>query len=155
MCDSTAPSNLSEAEVDSRVNLLFELEDPSLVYDLQHHLAGRQAKFDTFWNEAKKFLQEDIGVAVDDRRHSTVVHVAKGVSVRDLREQVISRCPEGTPVPSDEWICLQFVPTSLSSHTALRYTGKLEASTAEAIKEKSSRLPLCCMLLPIPEGVCN
>lgn len=54
-------------------------------------------------------------------------HVAKAVSVHGLREQVVSRCPEGTPVPSDEWICLQFAPTSLSSHTiALCYTGKLE-----------------------------
>ena len=126
VCDSSASANLSEAEIDSRVNLLFELEDPSLFYDLRHHLAGRQAKFDTFWDEAKKFIQEDVGVAVDDRRHSTVVHVAKAVSVRDLREQVISRCPEGTLVPSDEWIRLQFAPASLSSHTALRYTGKLE-----------------------------
>lgn len=108
------------------MNLLFELEDPSLVYDLRHHLAGRQAKFDTFWDEAKTFIHEDIGVAVDDRRHSTVIHIAKAVSVRDLREQVVSRCPEGTPVPSDEQIRLQFAPTSLSSHTALRYTGKLE-----------------------------
>ena len=79
VCDSSAPSILSEAEVDSRVNLLFELEDPLLVYDLRHHLAGRQAKFDTFWDEAKKFLQEDIGIAVDNRRHSTVVHVPEGV----------------------------------------------------------------------------
>ena len=48
------------------------------------------------------------------------------MSVHDLHEQVISRCPEGTPVPSDERIHLQFAPTSLSSHTVLRYTGKLE-----------------------------
>ena len=126
VCDSSASANLSEAEIDSRVNLLFELEDPSLFYDLRHHLAGRQAKFDTFWDEAKKFIQEDVGVAVDNRRHSTVVHVAKAVSVRDLREQVVSRCREGTLVSSDEWIRLQFAPASLSSHTALRYTGKLE-----------------------------
>ena len=38
MSDSSA--NLSEAEIDSRVNLLFELEDPSLVYDLRHHFSG-------------------------------------------------------------------------------------------------------------------
>ena len=52
MSDSSA--NLSEAEIDSRVNLLFELEDPSLVYDLRHHFSGRQAKLDTFWDEARK-----------------------------------------------------------------------------------------------------
>ena len=42
VCDSTAPSNLSEAEIDSRVSLRL------LVHDLRHQLAGRQAKFDTF-----------------------------------------------------------------------------------------------------------
>ena len=62
---------------------------------------------------------------MDDRRHSTVVHVAKAVSVRDLRERVIERCPPNTPVPSDEWIRLQFSPACVSSHTALRYTGEL------------------------------
>ena len=30
------------------------------------------------------------------------------------------------PVPSDEWICLQFSPVCLLSHTAVRYTGHLE-----------------------------
>ena len=74
MCDSSTSANLSEAEIDSRVNLLFEIEDPSLIYDLRHLLADRQAKFDTFWDETKKFIQEDVGVVVDDQRHSTVVH---------------------------------------------------------------------------------
>lgn len=58
-------------------------------------MAGRQAKFDTFWDEAKKFIQEDVGVAVDDRRHSTVVHVAKVVSVRGT-DKLASKHPTMT-----------------------------------------------------------
>ena len=50
-----------------------------------------------FWNKAKKFLEEDIGTAVDDRRHSGVVHVAKAISIRDFRQQVQERCPPDTP----------------------------------------------------------
>ena len=67
-----------------------------------------------------------MGTAVDDRRHSTVVHIAKALSVRDLREKVIEQCPPSTAVPSDGWIRLQFTPSCVSSHTALRYTGRLK-----------------------------
>ena len=79
-----------------------------------------------FWQKAKEYLEEEVVSAVDDRRHSTVSHVAKAVSVCDLREKVVERCPKDMPVPSDECIRLQFSPVCLSSHTALRYTGCLE-----------------------------
>ena len=124
--DCSASANLAESEVDERVTALFELEEPSLVYDLRDHFSGRQSKFDTFWQKAKEYLEEDVGTAVDDRRHSTVLHVAKAISVRDLRERVVERCPDGTPIPSDEWIRLQFAPVCVSSCTALRYTGRLQ-----------------------------
>ena len=124
--DCSASANLSESEIDERVAALFELEEPSLVYDLRDHFSGRQSKFDVFWQRAKEYLEEDIGTAVDDRRHSTVLHVAKAISVRDLRERVAARCPDGTPVPSDEWIRLQFAPVCVSACTALRYTGRLQ-----------------------------
>ena len=63
---------------------------------------------------------------MDDRRHSTVLHVAKAISVRDLHEQVSARCPDGVPIPCNEWIRLQFAPICVSSSTALRYTGRLK-----------------------------
>ena len=130
VCDSSSSANLSEAEVDKRVATFFELEEPSLIYDLRDQYVGheRQSKFDVFWNKAKEVLEEDIHTAVNDRRHSAIVHVAKAVSVRDLHEQVAKKCPEGALIPSDEWIRLQFSPTCLSSHAALRirYTGKLD-----------------------------
>ena len=37
------------SEIDERVAALFELEEPTLVYDLQDHCGGRQSKFDMFW----------------------------------------------------------------------------------------------------------
>ena len=79
MCGSTAPANLSEAEIDSlRILHLFMISGITWLVD-------KLRKFDTFWDKAKKFLQEDIGGAVHDRRHSTVVHVAKAVFLCDLR----------------------------------------------------------------------
>ena len=35
-------------------------------------------------------MQENIGTAVDDSRHSELVHLAKVVSFRDLREEILS-----------------------------------------------------------------
>ena len=111
--DAAAASTLSEAEVDKRVKLFVEMEDPDVVMDLRELLSGKASKFDIFWEECAKFLQEEVGLAVDERRHSKVTHIACAVSVRDLQEQVTSRCPANTPIPSRSWLSLQFWPKSL------------------------------------------
>ena len=125
MNDCSASANLSESEIDRRIAILFELEELSLVFDLRYHFNGKQTKFDIFWENAKQYLEEDIGITVDDRRHSTVLHVANAISVRDLCEQVSARCPDGTVIPCDEWI-RQFAPINALFCTALRYTGCLK-----------------------------
>ena len=48
-----------------------------------------QTKFNVFWDEAQKFINEDLGVAVDDRRHGEITHLARAISIRDLREQYL------------------------------------------------------------------
>ena len=124
--DSSAAATTSQSELDERVCAFFELEEPDLTYDLRQLYSGRASLYDTFWEKAKQFLEEDVGTAVDDRRHSQVVHLAKAVSVRDLREQVTDRCPPDTPIPSEEYIRLQFLPRRKNTKTAEYYTGKLE-----------------------------
>ena len=42
------------------------------------------------------------------------------------QKKVLERCLPNIPVPSDEWICLQFSPVCQSSHTKVRYTGRLQ-----------------------------
>ena len=101
--DKSVNTTVSEKEVDERVNLLFELEEPDFIYDLRA-LNSSKNHFDVFQSRAKEFLEENIGTTVDDRRQSGVVHVAKATSVRDFRQQVQQRCPPDTPIPSDEWI---------------------------------------------------
>jgi len=86
--DESSASTTSEEEVDARVCAFFDMEEPDLIFDLRQLYSGRASQFDMFWTKAKEFLEEDIGTAVDDRRHSGVVHLTKAVSVRDLREQV-------------------------------------------------------------------
>jgi len=76
---------------------MLDLEDASFVYDLKTYY-GEKTKFDQFWNCAKEYIEEDVGTAVDVRRHSTVVHIAKAISVRDLCDKVVERCPPDTHV---------------------------------------------------------
>ena len=123
--DVSAADTLSQAEVYKRVSTFFELEDPDLMYDLQELYAGRHTKFDLFWAKAKEFLEEDIGTAVDDRRHSQIVHLAKAVSVKDFRDQVAAKLPVNTPIPSNSYIPLQFLPARKDAKVAERYTGIL------------------------------
>ena len=71
-----------------------------------------------------KYLAES--AAVDERRHDEVLHLAKAISARDLLEQVAAMCPEGTPVPSEQWLRLQFWPKNKTTKSALLHTGKLD-----------------------------
>ncbi len=92
--------------------------------DLRELQNGRTTKLDKFWDECAKFLQEEVGLAVDDRRHTDVTHIASALSVRDLREQVASRCPADMPIPSRSWISLQFWPKSAHAKSRVHYTGR-------------------------------
>ena len=86
-----------------------EPENPTTLTDLRHMKHPEQkTKCKIFLGEAEKFLNEDIGTAIDDRRHSMVTLVSKAISIHDFREQVAAHCPERAPLPSDEWLRLQF-----------------------------------------------
>ena len=126
--DSTAASNATEEEVDKKVKQMLEMEpeDPQTLTNLAEVTnEERKTKFDTFWSECSKFLSEDVGLAIDDRRHTSVTHLAKAISVRDLLEQVQAWCPPDCPIPSPEWLRLQFWPKIPRTHAALHYTGRL------------------------------
>lgn len=45
---------------------------------------------------------------------------------RDLREQVKCRCLEGTNIPSESWLRLQFWPKTPHARSKIHYTGKLD-----------------------------
>lgn len=101
-----------------------EAEDPQTIIDLHEaRTTDGHRKFQVFWDEASKFISEDIGTAIDDRRHSTVTHIAKAISLRDLHDQVKARLPENTPVPGKEWLRLQFWLKCPNAHASLQYTG--------------------------------
>ena len=125
--DSAAASTLSEDETDRRVSEMLELQDPELVIDLRIDNKGQPEKFSVFWKNAKRYIDEAVETAADDRRHNqlvdgdTVVHLAVALSLRDLHKQVSKRCPDETPIPSQEWLRLQFWPRRVNAATSSRY----------------------------------
>jgi len=42
------------------MKLVLEMEDPNIVVNLRHLNTGNKSKYDVFWEECKKFLQEGI-----------------------------------------------------------------------------------------------
>lgn len=100
------------------------MEDPDIVVDLRYHNGRDKSKFDVFWQHCERFLNEDISVTVDDRRHGQITHLARAISFRDFIDQVKSICPDNTPVPSIEWLRLQFWPKTAATKKHLHYTGK-------------------------------
>ena len=68
---------------------------------------------------------------MDDRRHDVVVqgdvvtHLATAMSVRDFHDQVSKMCPEGTAIPSIQWLRQQFWPRRLNCGFAKHQKGRL------------------------------
>ena len=55
-----------------------------------------------------------------------MIHLARAISIRDFISQVKSLCPQGTPIPSEEWLRLQFWPKTRSAKVGLQYTGRFK-----------------------------
>ena len=109
--DCCAADITDQAEIDDRVCQIIELKDPDIIADLRTlNSSTSRAKFDRFWSECEAILNEDIGVAVNDHRHTEITHLATAISIRDLWERVKQRLPTDTPIPSQEWLRLQFWP---------------------------------------------
>ena len=108
--DALAASTTEQEEVDKRIAKLLKTEDPDLVWDLRIQNDGRPEKYNVFLKECQSYLEGSIETAVDERRHDAVdngevvTYLACALSVRDMFEQVCKRCPEGTPIPSIQWL---------------------------------------------------
>lgn len=87
---------------------------------------SERSQYDTFWGECDKFLQEDIMPATDDRRHGNICHLSRAISICDLIDQVKSRCPPDTLIPSLEWVRLQYWPKTSSSAQQTHHTGRFK-----------------------------
>ncbi|PKY62938.1 hypothetical protein RhiirA4_490414, partial [Rhizophagus irregularis] len=105
--------------------------DPKIVIDLRELNLGQPEKYNVFWEYCQKFLDGavknsvDSLLAIDERHHDTIVHLAKAISVKDLRNQVAAICPENTPIPHKQWIRLQFWPKNPRNNTNVHYASAL------------------------------
>uniref|UniRef100_UPI00358E6566 uncharacterized protein n=1 Tax=Myxine glutinosa TaxID=7769 RepID=UPI00358E6566 len=130
--DSSAADTRSQAEVDKRIQRLLDEEDPDIIWDLRSNNSGRPEQFGVFLDQCQRYINSAVETAVDDRRHDnvtgedTITHLATALSVPDLHREVSNRCPEGTPIPSFQWLRIQFWPRRPCAKTASRYTGKLK-----------------------------
>lgn len=124
--DCSLGENESEKEIDLRVQQAFEMEDPDIITDLRHHNTGQPSRYHIFFDHAKQYLESVVETAVDERRHDRFTHLAQAMSVLDLLQQVKDICPENTPIPSEQWLRLQFAPKNPSALASLQYTGSLK-----------------------------
>lgn len=122
--DSSCSESSEQQIIDERVaEFLVTSDDPSLLLDMRT-LNGKpgSTKFDAFWDEVDKLVVEN--ASVQEWRHGECLYLPIVMSVEDLRNTVASRLPEGTLIPSNEWIRLQFWPTNPYSKVAVHYTGR-------------------------------
>ncbi|CAC5421869.1 unnamed protein product [Mytilus coruscus] len=122
--DQSVMSAQASKDVQARLKLLLDTQDPDIVYDLRNINEGRPESFTVFWEELDKYLNEQTAKAVDDRRHGTVCHSGIAMSVPDLRKIIKSRLPENVPVPSIKWLFLQFQQRNPYQKSALHFTGR-------------------------------
>ncbi|RIB29082.1 hypothetical protein C2G38_2156325 [Gigaspora rosea] len=119
--DASAAKTTSQKEVDERVKLAFELNDPEIISDLRELNEDRLRKYDEFWAAGKKFLEgtaQEAVVAVDERRYDPIVHLAQAISVCDLCDMItkeVKKINLQAPIPSTQWLRLQFWPTTLTN----------------------------------------
>ncbi len=124
-----------------RLRLLIDTQDEELATDMRHMNSGRKGKFDEFWSEARKLIHEKELAAVNDRRHGTVAHMAIAISVRDFKEQVKQRLPEGTPIPCDQLVYYAFEPKNKFARSAEHHTALLPLKLAVQKRQLSADHP--------------
>lgn len=96
--DACAARTPDEDGIDKRLEEFVNLKDDSIIYDLRA-LNKSKVVYTTFFDKAAEVINEEIDVAVDDRRHDAVVHLAKAMSVGDLY-RCVSACVDGHKIMS-------------------------------------------------------
>ena len=107
--DTSAASCEGEKSIDDRVKQTFDLEDPDVLVDLRQH-KGHPSKYDQFWVACELYIQNTMETAVDDRRHDRIAHLPVALSVNDMLSEVSKLVGPDVPMPSAQWLRLQFWP---------------------------------------------
>lgn len=89
--DASVASSENEKGVDERLRQSLDLEDAEVVVDLRHHNQGHATKYEPFWEACERYIESSIELAVDDRRHDRIAHLAVALSVNDLLSEVSNK----------------------------------------------------------------
>ncbi|CAB4376372.1 unnamed protein product [Rhizophagus irregularis] len=130
--DASVTSNAISREVEERLRLMLTLADPDIIFDLRTNNGFKGTKFNEFWDELEAYFNEQNLLAVDERRHGTVLYIPFALSVCDLREIIMERLkkihnfsiPSTIHILSEEWIRLQFCPTNATTTRAIYHTSR-------------------------------
>ncbi|KAJ8375335.1 hypothetical protein SKAU_G00059150 [Synaphobranchus kaupii] len=118
--DTSAPSN---PVMNQRIQVALQGE-PGIIVDLRTLNSGRPGdNFEEFFSKMEEAVNEV--TATDERRHG-IAHLSQWLSLEDLIEQVKSKCPEGTRVPSKALVRLQFAPQNPYTRRAMNFTSCFE-----------------------------
>ena len=104
------------------------MEDPDIIYDLQHLSKGCPGDTFKLFFEKLENLVSSI-MAADDRRHG-IAHMSKFISIRDVIEQVKKDLSERTPIPSETTTTFAFAPPNIHATSSQYYTGKINLKHA-------------------------
>ena len=64
------------------------IEDPDMSLDLGVLNSGQNTQYNKFWDEIQKLPEEDVGLAVEERRYSEVTRLARVICMIDLLDEV-------------------------------------------------------------------
>ena len=118
-------------ESEEMVNKL-DMEDPDLIWDLRVNNQGRPEEFSVFLDECKNYVDGVVQTAVadvqadNDGSQEVITHPATASSVPELHKAVVAGIPEGTAIPSQQWLRLQFWPRRTTRAVSRYFTGKLK-----------------------------
>ena len=87
--DQSVAIDFDQSELEKRMKMFIDMEDADIIVDLRHL---NSSKYDLFWEECSRIIQEGIGQAVDDRRHQEVTHLATAMSDPDPISEISKRC---------------------------------------------------------------
>ncbi|XP_014674480.1 PREDICTED: uncharacterized protein LOC106814652 [Priapulus caudatus] len=125
--DQSAAHDTDEKAIDKRFQVALLCEDPGIVVDLRTvKLPNQRDTFATFFAETERYLSEEVGVAVQERRHGEQLYLAKAVSLNDLHRRVQERVPPGIKIPSVKWMRYQFEPINSRANTAKYYKAEMK-----------------------------
>ena len=67
--DSSSAHDKQEADIDERVRSAIDMEDPDVIIDLRAHNKGQPSHYNVFWDACCTYVENIVGVAVDEVLH--------------------------------------------------------------------------------------